>query len=88
VRKKASLQLAFYQWTNAQCDVVSTYCKRLHFREDLILANFANCLRFAKNRPREQFGKYVNTTEAIFDSRKLEPANNLKFSALGRFAKI
>ncbi|MDD9362048.1 MAG: hypothetical protein PV344_03885, partial [Anaplasma sp.] len=28
-------------------------CKRLNFREDLI---FANRLRFAKNRSREQFG--------------------------------
>ncbi|MDD9362254.1 MAG: hypothetical protein PV344_04935, partial [Anaplasma sp.] len=63
-------------------------CKRLNFREDLIFANFANCLRFAKNSSREQFGQYVNTTEATFDSRKLEPANNFKFSALGRFAKI
>ncbi|MDD9361982.1 MAG: hypothetical protein PV344_03555 [Anaplasma sp.] len=64
------------------------YCKRLNFREDLIFATFANCLRFAKNRSREQFGQYVNTTEATFDSRKLEPANNFKFSALARFAKI
>ncbi|MDD9362575.1 MAG: hypothetical protein PV344_06610, partial [Anaplasma sp.] len=52
------------------------YCKRLNFREDLIFVNFANRLRFAKNRFREQFGQYVNTTEATFDSRKLEPANN------------
>ncbi|MDD9361987.1 MAG: hypothetical protein PV344_03580 [Anaplasma sp.] len=29
------------------------YCKRLNFREDLI---FANRVRFAKNRSREQFG--------------------------------
>ncbi|MDD9362357.1 MAG: hypothetical protein PV344_05485, partial [Anaplasma sp.] len=53
------------------------YCKRLNFREDLIL-----------HRSREQFGHYVNTTEATFDSRKLEPANNFKISALARFAKI
>ncbi|MDD9362928.1 MAG: hypothetical protein PV344_08400 [Anaplasma sp.] len=64
------------------------YCKRLNFREDLIFADFANRLRFAKNRSREQFGQCVNTTEATFDSRKLEPANNFKFSALARFAKI
>ncbi|MDD9362231.1 MAG: hypothetical protein PV344_04820 [Anaplasma sp.] len=64
------------------------YCKRLNFREDLIFANFANCLRFAKNRSREQFGQYVNTKEATLNSRKLEPANNLKFSALAQFAKI
>ncbi|MDD9362179.1 MAG: hypothetical protein PV344_04555 [Anaplasma sp.] len=44
--------------------------------------------RFAKNRSREQFGQYVNATEAAFDSRKLEPANNFKFKALARFAKI
>ncbi|MDD9362344.1 MAG: hypothetical protein PV344_05415, partial [Anaplasma sp.] len=50
------------------------YCKRLNFREDLI---FANRLRFSKNRSREQFGQSVNTTEATFDSRKLEPANNV-----------
>ncbi|MDD9362191.1 MAG: hypothetical protein PV344_04615 [Anaplasma sp.] len=61
------------------------YCKRLNFRDDLI---FANRLRFAKNRSREQFGQYINITEATFDSRKLEPANNLKCSALARFAKI
>ncbi|MDD9362872.1 MAG: hypothetical protein PV344_08120 [Anaplasma sp.] len=61
------------------------YCKRLNFREDLI---FANHLRFAKNRSREQFGQYFNTTETTFDSRKLEPANNFKFSASARFAKI
>ncbi|MDD9361975.1 MAG: hypothetical protein PV344_03520 [Anaplasma sp.] len=47
-----------------------------------------NRLRFAKNRSHEQFGHYVNTTEATFDSRKLEPVNNFKFSALARFAKI
>ncbi|MDD9362083.1 MAG: hypothetical protein PV344_04065, partial [Anaplasma sp.] len=64
------------------------YCKRLNFRDDLIIANFANRLRFAKNRSREQLGQYVNTTEATFNSRKLEPANNLKFPALVRFAKI
>ncbi|MDD9362264.1 MAG: hypothetical protein PV344_04985 [Anaplasma sp.] len=62
-----------------------TYCKRLNFREDLI---FANRLRFAKNRSREQFGQYVNTTAAMSDLRKLEPANNFKFSTLARFAKI
>ncbi|MDD9362919.1 MAG: hypothetical protein PV344_08355, partial [Anaplasma sp.] len=61
------------------------YCKRLNFRKDL---NFANRLRFAKNRSREQFGQYVNTTEATFNSGKLEPANNFKFPALARFAKI
>ncbi|MDD9361902.1 MAG: hypothetical protein PV344_03140 [Anaplasma sp.] len=66
----------------------SVYCKRLNFREDLIFATFANHLRFAKNRSCERFGQYVNTTEATFDSRKLEPVNNLKFSALARFAKI
>ncbi|MDD9362543.1 MAG: hypothetical protein PV344_06445 [Anaplasma sp.] len=52
------------------------YCKRLNFREDLI---FANRLRFAKNKSCEQSGQYVNTTEATFDSRKLEPANHFKF---------
>ncbi|MDD9362205.1 MAG: hypothetical protein PV344_04685 [Anaplasma sp.] len=67
-------------------DVYST--KRLNFRGDLIFADFANRVRFAKNRSREQFGQYVNTTEATFDSRKLEPANNFKFSGLARFAKI
>ncbi|MDD9362734.1 MAG: hypothetical protein PV344_07420, partial [Anaplasma sp.] len=61
---------------------VYEYCKRLNFREDLIFANFANRLRFAKDRFREQFEQYVNTTEATFDSRKLEPANIFKFSAL------
>ncbi|MDD9361996.1 MAG: hypothetical protein PV344_03625 [Anaplasma sp.] len=66
----------------------STYCKRLNFREDLIFANFANRLQFAKNRSREQFGHYVNTTEATFDSKNLEPANNFTFSALAHFAKI
>ncbi|MDD9362941.1 MAG: hypothetical protein PV344_08465 [Anaplasma sp.] len=50
--------------------------------------SFANRVRFAKNRSREQFGQYVNATEAAFDSRKLEPANNFEFSALARFAKI
>ncbi|MDD9362258.1 MAG: hypothetical protein PV344_04955 [Anaplasma sp.] len=64
------------------------YCKLLHFREDLIFAMFANRLRFAKNRSREPFGQYVNATEATFDLQKLEPANNFKFSALARFAKI
>ncbi|MDD9361968.1 MAG: hypothetical protein PV344_03485 [Anaplasma sp.] len=64
------------------------YCKRLNFREDLIFANFANCLQFGKNRSSEQFGQYVNTMEATFDSRKLEHANNFKFAALARFAKI
>ncbi|MDD9362502.1 MAG: hypothetical protein PV344_06240 [Anaplasma sp.] len=54
----------------------------LNFRADLIFASFANRLRFAKNRSREQFRQYANTTEATFDSRKLEPANNFKFSAL------
>ncbi|MDD9362050.1 MAG: hypothetical protein PV344_03895 [Anaplasma sp.] len=63
----------------------TTYCKRLNFREDLI---FANRLPFAKNKSRERFGQYVNTTEATFDSRKLEPANNFKIPALARFAKI
>ncbi|MDD9362639.1 MAG: hypothetical protein PV344_06935 [Anaplasma sp.] len=47
-----------------------------------------NRLRLAKKRSREQFGLYVNTTEATFDSRKLEPANNFKFSALAQFVKI
>ncbi|MDD9362326.1 MAG: hypothetical protein PV344_05320 [Anaplasma sp.] len=64
------------------------YCKRLNFREDLIFANFANRLRLTKNRSHEQFGQYVNTTEATFHSRKLDPANNFKFSAVARFAKI
>ncbi|MDD9362530.1 MAG: hypothetical protein PV344_06380 [Anaplasma sp.] len=64
------------------------YCKRLKFREDVIFANFANRLLFAKNRSREQFGQYVNTAEATFDSQKLEPANNFKFSALAQFAKF
>ncbi|MDD9362263.1 MAG: hypothetical protein PV344_04980 [Anaplasma sp.] len=67
---------------------INEYCKQLNFREDLIFANFANRLQFAKNRSREQFGQYVNTTEATFDPQKLEPANNSKFSALARFAKI
>ncbi|MDD9362758.1 MAG: hypothetical protein PV344_07540 [Anaplasma sp.] len=67
---------------------MSIYCKRLNFHEDLIFANFANRLRFVQNRSRKQFGQYGNTTEAIFDSRKLEPANNFTFSALARFAKI
>ncbi|MDD9362635.1 MAG: hypothetical protein PV344_06915, partial [Anaplasma sp.] len=66
----------------------TTYCKRPNFREDLIFVNFVNRVRFAKNRSREQFGQYVNGTEATFDSRKLEPANNFEFSALARFAKI
>ncbi|MDD9362633.1 MAG: hypothetical protein PV344_06905, partial [Anaplasma sp.] len=56
-----------------------------NFREDLI---FANRQRFARNSSREQFVQYVNTTKAIIDSRKLKPANNLRFSALARFAKI
>ncbi|MDD9361967.1 MAG: hypothetical protein PV344_03480, partial [Anaplasma sp.] len=43
------------------------YCKRLNFREDLISANFANRLRFARHRSREQFRQYVNTTEVTFD---------------------
>ncbi|MDD9362625.1 MAG: hypothetical protein PV344_06865 [Anaplasma sp.] len=47
-----------------------------------------NRLPFAKNRSREQFGQYDSTTEATFDSRKLELANNFKFSALAQFAKI
>ncbi|MDD9362112.1 MAG: hypothetical protein PV344_04220 [Anaplasma sp.] len=68
--------------------VPGNYCKRLNFRVNLIFANFANRLRFTKNRSCEQFGQYVNTTEATFDSRKLEPANNSKFSALARLAKI
>ncbi|MDD9362014.1 MAG: hypothetical protein PV344_03715 [Anaplasma sp.] len=66
----------------------TVYCKRLNFREDLISANFANRLRFTKNRSREQFRQYVNTTEATFHSQKLDTANNFKFSALARFAKI
>ncbi|MDD9362128.1 MAG: hypothetical protein PV344_04300 [Anaplasma sp.] len=41
-----------------------------------------------KNRPCEQFGQYVSTTDATYNLRKLKPANNLKFSALARFAKI
>ncbi|MDD9362498.1 MAG: hypothetical protein PV344_06220 [Anaplasma sp.] len=41
--------------------------------------NFVNHLRFVKNRSSGQLGQYVNTTEATFDSRKLEPANNFKF---------
>ncbi|MDD9362697.1 MAG: hypothetical protein PV344_07225 [Anaplasma sp.] len=41
-----------------------------------------------ENWSRKQFGQCINTTEAAFDSRKLEPANNLKFSALAQFAKI
>ncbi|MDD9362144.1 MAG: hypothetical protein PV344_04380, partial [Anaplasma sp.] len=64
------------------------YRKRLNFRKNLIFSNFANRLRFAKNRSREQFGQYVDTTEAILDSRKLEHANNFKFSTLARFAKL
>ncbi|MDD9362323.1 MAG: hypothetical protein PV344_05300 [Anaplasma sp.] len=42
---------------------MTTYCKRLNFREDLIFLN---------HRSHEQFGQYVNTMEATFDSRKLE----------------
>ncbi|MDD9362278.1 MAG: hypothetical protein PV344_05060, partial [Anaplasma sp.] len=44
------------------------YRKRLNFREDLIFANFANRLGFAKNRSHEQCWQYVNTTQATFDS--------------------
>ncbi|MDD9362325.1 MAG: hypothetical protein PV344_05315 [Anaplasma sp.] len=65
--------------------ILLRYCKRLNFHEDL---SFANRLRFAKNRSREQFGQYINSTEATFESGKLEPANNFKFSALARFTKI
>ncbi|MDD9361977.1 MAG: hypothetical protein PV344_03530 [Anaplasma sp.] len=36
---------------------ITIYCKRLNFRENLIFANFANRLRFAKNSSREQFGQ-------------------------------
>ncbi|MDD9362099.1 MAG: hypothetical protein PV344_04150 [Anaplasma sp.] len=32
---------------------ITIYCKRLNFRKDLIFANFANRLRFAKNSSRE-----------------------------------
>ncbi|MDD9362320.1 MAG: hypothetical protein PV344_05285 [Anaplasma sp.] len=64
------------------------YCKQLNFCEDLIFANFVNRLRLAKNRSCKQFGQYVNTTEVTFDSRKLEPANNFKFSPFARCAKI
>ncbi|MDD9362354.1 MAG: hypothetical protein PV344_05470, partial [Anaplasma sp.] len=67
---------------------ITLYCKRQNFHEDLIFANFANRLRFGKNSSREQFGQYVNTTKAIIDLRKLEAANNFRFSALARFAKI
>ncbi|MDD9362118.1 MAG: hypothetical protein PV344_04250 [Anaplasma sp.] len=38
--------------------VIGRYCKRLNFREDLF---------FAKNRSHEQFGQYVNATEATLD---------------------
>ncbi|MDD9362996.1 MAG: hypothetical protein PV344_08745 [Anaplasma sp.] len=62
---------------------ITIYCKRQNFREDQSFTNFANSLRFAKNSSREQFGQYVNTT---IDSRKLEPANNFRFSSLARFA--
>ncbi|MDD9362243.1 MAG: hypothetical protein PV344_04880 [Anaplasma sp.] len=48
-------------------------CKRLNFCEDLISANFANRLRFAKNRSREQFGQYVNTTEATSIRENKDP---------------
>ncbi|MDD9362192.1 MAG: hypothetical protein PV344_04620 [Anaplasma sp.] len=41
-----------------------------------------------KRGPANNSAQYVNTTEATFNSRKLEPANNFKFSALPRFAKI
>ncbi|MDD9362299.1 MAG: hypothetical protein PV344_05175, partial [Anaplasma sp.] len=37
--------------------ILNAYCKRLNFRRDLIFANFANRLRFAKNRSREKFGQ-------------------------------
>ncbi|MDD9362960.1 MAG: hypothetical protein PV344_08565, partial [Anaplasma sp.] len=63
-------------------------CKRLNFCKDIIFENFENRLSFARNRAREQFRQYVNTTEATFDSRKLEHTNNFKFSALARFPKI
>ncbi|MDD9362324.1 MAG: hypothetical protein PV344_05310, partial [Anaplasma sp.] len=43
------------------------YCKQLNFRVDLI---FANRLRFAKNRPREQFGQYVNTIRKLHSIRE------------------
>ncbi|MDD9362846.1 MAG: hypothetical protein PV344_07990, partial [Anaplasma sp.] len=42
-------------------DKCPKYCKRLNFREDLIFADFANCLRFAKYRSREQFGGNMST---------------------------
>ncbi|MDD9362327.1 MAG: hypothetical protein PV344_05330 [Anaplasma sp.] len=78
--------MSWFTYTvNSQCSKIRRiHCKRLNFREDLIFANFANRLRFAKNRSREQFGQYDNTTEVRFDSRKLEPANNFK----SRLAKI
>ncbi|MDD9361616.1 MAG: hypothetical protein PV344_01655 [Anaplasma sp.] len=41
-----------------------------------------------KKRSREQFGQYVNTMVATFDSRKLEPANNFRFSALPNSQKF
>ncbi|MDD9362686.1 MAG: hypothetical protein PV344_07170, partial [Anaplasma sp.] len=63
--------------------LLTFYYKRLNFRKDLIFVNFANHLRFAKNRSREQSGQYINTTEATFDSKNLETANNYKFAALG-----
>ncbi|MDD9362438.1 MAG: hypothetical protein PV344_05900 [Anaplasma sp.] len=44
--------------------------KRLNFREDLIFANCANRLRFAKNRSREQFGQYVNTIRKLHSIRE------------------
>ncbi|MDD9362450.1 MAG: hypothetical protein PV344_05960, partial [Anaplasma sp.] len=60
------------------------YCKRLNFCEDLILIAYDS----RKIGPANNSGNNVNTTEATFDLGKLEPANNLKFPALSRFAKI
>ncbi|MDD9362151.1 MAG: hypothetical protein PV344_04415 [Anaplasma sp.] len=36
------------------CRSIGIYRKRLNFRKDLIFANFANRLLFAKNRPCEK----------------------------------
>ncbi|MDD9362389.1 MAG: hypothetical protein PV344_05650, partial [Anaplasma sp.] len=36
-----------------------------------------------KNSSRKQFGQYVSTTEATFDSRKLEPANKFQIFSFG-----
>ncbi|MDD9361941.1 MAG: hypothetical protein PV344_03350 [Anaplasma sp.] len=73
----------------------SNYCKRLNFHEDLIFANFANCLRFAKNRSREQFGhmcqhygsyiRFAKIRTREFQISNWPKVANFKFPALGQF---